>query len=68
MFDVAATDDPGTTLGQLIVNSQGRVFGYVSVDGQPVPLSGKFSPTKPSINLKGKASAGEFVTIKLVKQ
>ena len=63
VFDIATSDAPDMVVGQLLVTSRSKVFGYITIDNQPINFSGTFSATR--LSLKGTDAAGEKVTIKL---
>ena len=67
VFDIATSDAPGTVVGQLLVTSRNKVYGYVTFDGKPVTMSGGFSAAQPSLTLKGMDATLEKVSVKIFK-
>ena len=67
VFDIAASTDPATVVGQLLVTSRNSVYGYVTFDGKPINFSGTFSASRLSLTLKGKDATMEKVSIKLFR-
>ncbi len=67
VFDIAASDAPSTVVGQLLVTSRNKVFGYVTFNSKQITLSGSFSTSRLSLTLTGKDATAEKVTVKIVK-
>jgi len=67
VFDVAAASDTNTVVGQWIATSKDVVYGFVTVGGTNVTMSGKYSVAKGSVTFKGTDAAAEKVSIKLVR-
>jgi len=63
VFDMATSDAPDTVVGQLLVTSRNKVYGYITFDSQPINFSGTFSAGR--LSLKGTDATAEKVTIKL---
>jgi hypothetical protein len=68
IFDIATSDTPGTVVGQLLVTSRNKVYGYATFDSKPVTMSGTFSAARLSLTLKGTDTSGEKVSIKIFQQ
>ncbi len=65
IFDIATTADPGTVVGQLLVTSRNKVYGYITFDSKPINFSGTFSVARTSLTLRGTDPSAEKFTIKL---
>ena len=61
--------NPTNVVGQLIVTSHDKVFGYVTFDGKQVRSAGTFKEKAPlsTLTLKGVDATAEKVAIKLFK-
>ena len=70
VFDIATSADPGTVVGQLLVTSRNKVYGYVTFDGELITLSGTFTAARPSLILKGadETETSEKISVKIFKQ
>jgi hypothetical protein len=68
VFDIAASADPGTAVGQLLVTSRNKVYGYVTFDGKPIPLSGTFNAAHLTLTLKGRYETTEKISVKISKR
>ncbi len=67
VFDIAASDAPGTVMGQLLVTSRNSVYGYVIFGGKPTTMFGTFSAARLSLKLKGMDTSAEKLTIKIFR-
>jgi PKD repeat protein len=67
VFDIATSADPGTVVGQLLVTSRNRVYGYVTYGGKPVTMSGLFNIRRLAVNLNGSSNAGEKVKVRIAQ-
>jgi PKD repeat protein len=67
VFDIAMSADPGTVVGQLLVTSRNRVYGYVTYGGKPVTMSGLFNVRRLAMNLNGSSNAGEKVKVRIAQ-
>ena len=67
VFDIATTAEPGTVVGQMLVTSRNKVYGYVTSGGKQLQLSGTFSAARVSLTLRGKDSSAETVSVKLFR-
>lgn len=67
VFDIATSDVPSTVIGQLLVTSRNSVYGYVTVNGKPVTMSGSFSAAHLSLTLKGTDATPEKVSIRIFR-
>jgi PKD repeat protein len=65
VFDIATSADPGTVVGQLLVTSRNRVYGYVTHGGKTVTVSGLFNVRRLAMNLNGSSNAGEKVRLRI---
>src|ERR1017187_5295117 len=63
VFDIATTAAPGTVVGQLLVTSRNKIYGYLTFLGKPVTISGSFNIRKLTMSLKGTDNAGEKIRI-----
>ena len=68
IFDIAASATPGTRVGQLIVTSRSRTYGYLSFGGRQLTVSGAFNVRRRTMSLQGTSNTGEKVRILLVEQ
>ena len=67
VFDVATSADQGIVVGQLLVTSRSKVYGYVTVDGKSITLSGTFKEAHPSLTLKGTDETAEKVLVTIFR-
>jgi hypothetical protein len=67
VFDIVTSTAPGTVVGQLLVTSHNRIYGYVTFSGKPVTMSGSFNLRKFTMTLKGADIAGEKVGIQIAQ-
>jgi PKD repeat protein len=67
IFDIVTGADPSTVVGQLLVTSRNRVYGYVNFSGRPVTMSGLFNAPRLAMNLNGTSNAGERVSIRIAR-
>jgi hypothetical protein len=67
VFDIATSADTNTVVGQLLVTSRNKVYGYVTFDSKEINFSGTFSAPKLSLKLKGQDTTAEKVTISIFK-
>jgi uncharacterized repeat protein (TIGR01451 family) len=65
VFDIATSAAPSTDVGQLLVTSRNKVYGYAASGGKQINFSGTFDGKKSSLNLKGTDATAEKVTIEL---
>jgi PKD repeat protein len=63
VFDIATSAAPGAVVGQLLVTSHDKIYGYVTFGSRQMTMSGSFNFRKLTINLKGTDNAGEKVRI-----
>ena len=68
VFNIATNLDPGTILGQLLLTSHGKAYGYLTLNGRLISLSGNFKAAHPSLTLKGTNQTAEKVSVRLSKQ
>ena len=55
-------------LGQLLLTSYGRAYGYLTLNGKLISLSGNFKAAHPSLTLKGTDQTAGKVSVRLSKQ
>ena len=72
VFDVTTTVDTNTVVGQLIATSRNVVYGYVTVGGTNITMSGKFKDRSAKalpdvMTFKGKDTTADKVSIQLLK-
>jgi PKD repeat protein len=67
VFDIATSADPGTIVGQMVVTSRNRVYGYVTFNGTSVTMSGLLNVRRLTMNLNGKDSTGERVRFRIMQ-
>jgi PKD repeat protein len=67
VFDIATTADPSTVVGQLVVTSRNRVYGYITFGGKPITMFGLFNVGRLGMSLNGTDNRGERVKIKIVR-
>jgi PKD repeat protein len=67
VFDIATSADPGTVVGQLLVTSRNKVYGYATIGGKPTALSGTFSVARVSLTLRGTDATAERVSVKIFR-
>jgi hypothetical protein len=63
VFDIATSAAPGTVVGQLLVTSHNKIYGYVTFGGGHVTMTGSFNIRKLTMSLKGTDNTGEKVRI-----
>jgi PKD repeat protein len=68
VFDIATSDTPGTVVGQLLVTSRNKVYGYITFDNNRINFSGAFSIPKLSLKFKGTDDGGDKITIELFQK
>ncbi len=54
-------------VGQLLVTSHNKIYGYLTFDGKRVTLSGLFNLQKFTMTLQGTDSAREKVKVQLTQ-
>jgi uncharacterized repeat protein (TIGR01451 family) len=70
VFDIAASTDTNTVVGELLVTSHNKVYAFVaSGSNKEFELSGTFTMPRamPTLTLRGADATGERVTIKIVQ-
>ena len=69
VFDIAASTDLATMIGQLVATSRGSVYGYITSGGKQINFSGTFKEkgSQSTLTLKGVDATAEKVSIKLFK-
>jgi PKD repeat protein len=69
VFDIAASTDTNTVVGELLVTSRNKVYAFVTFNTKEVHLSGTFSTPRATatLTLRGTDSSADRVTIKIVK-
>jgi hypothetical protein len=67
VFDVTTTGNTNAVIGQLIETSREVVYGYVTVGGTNITMSGKFNQKKDSLTFKGTDTTADKVSIQLFK-
>jgi PKD repeat protein len=67
VFDIATSAAPGTVVGQLLITSLNRIYGYISIGGKQVTMSGSFNLKKSTMSLKGTDNTGEKVSIQIAQ-
>lgn len=65
VFDIATSAAPGTVVGQLLVTSRNKVYGYVTFGGEQITLSGNFNAARLSMTLRGTDATAEKVAVRL---
>jgi PKD repeat protein len=68
VFEIATSDTPGTVVGQLLVTSRNKVYGYLTFSGKPVTMSGNFRAARLSLTLNGMDATADKISIKIFKQ
>jgi PKD repeat protein len=67
VFDIGTSANPRTIVGQLLVTSRNRVYGYVTFNGKTVTMSGLFNVRRLTMNLTGTDNTGERVSFRVVQ-
>ncbi len=68
VFDIATSADVDTVTGQLLVTSHNRVYGYLTIGGKSVTMSGSINVRKViTLDLNGTDNTGEKVKIQLMQ-
>ncbi len=67
VFDIATSLDPSTTLGEVLVTSKNKVYGYFIFNSQPITMSGTVNVKSMTMSLTGMTSTAEKVKIKIVR-
>jgi hypothetical protein len=67
VFDTATSAAPGTVVGQLLVTSRNKIYGYVTFGGRQVTMSGSFNIRKFTMSLTGTDNTGKKVKIQLAQ-
>ena len=67
VFDIATTADPGIVVGQVLVTSRNRIFGYVTFNSKQVTISGLVNVRKLTMNLNGTSNDGARVRIRIAQ-
>ena len=67
VFDIATSADLSTVVGQLLVTSRNRVYGYVTYGGKPITMSGLFNVRRLAMNLNGSSNTGEKVRFRIAQ-
>jgi PKD repeat protein len=67
VFNIATSAAPNTGVGQLLITSLNKVYGYVAIGSKQVTMSGSFNLKKSTMSLKGTDNTGEKVSIQITQ-
>ena len=67
VFDIATSAAPGTVVGQLLITSLNKIYGYIAIGSKQVTISGAFNLKKSTMSLKGTDNTGDKVSIQLIQ-
>ena len=67
VFDIATSAAPGTVVGEILVTSRNKVYGFLTFDGKQLRFSGTFNAVRRSLTLRGTNATAEKVSIKIFR-
>jgi PKD repeat protein len=67
VFDIATSAAPGAVVGQLLITSLNKIYGYLAIGGKQATMSGSFNLKKSTMSLKGTDNTGDKVSLQLIQ-